>query len=204
MKKIKKILSYTVFWIIQCTWGIIMTFIGAVAALGLIITGHKPKLLGPNVYFEVGESWGGVSFGPFFICCRNSDLATKYHECGHSIQNMIWGPLMPFVVCIPSAARYWLYCLDNPVKRALFVAGIMVAAILLTASGACIFAMIGGFKAIVIAFEVIRLYFLSLVIWLNAFQLPQFYNDNYPDYDKIWFESQATRWGAKIYGKKED
>ena len=29
------------------------------------------------------------------------------HECGHGIQNCIWGPLMIFVVCIPSATRYW-------------------------------------------------------------------------------------------------
>lgn len=204
MKKIKNFLSYTVFWLIQCTWGIIMTLIGAIAALGLIITGHKPILTGPNVCFEIGENWGGVSFGPFAFYCHNSNMDTIYHECGHSIQNMIWGPLMPFVICIPSAARYWLFRLNSPIKRALFVAGIMVAAILLTTSGACIFAMIGGFKAIVIAFEVIRLYFLSLVIWLNVFQLPQFYNSNYPDYDKVWFENQATRWGSKFYRKKED
>lgn len=200
----KKFLSYFVYWLIQCTWGIIMTAIGAVVALCLLVSGHKPKTLGPAIYFEFGEGWGGLSLGGFFFCSKDSSMSTKYHECGHGLQNLVLGPFMPFAVCIPSAARYWLYCLDNPVKRALFVAGIMVAAILLTASGACIFAMIGGFKAIVIAFEVIRLYFLSLVIWLNAFQLPQFYNDNYPDYDKIWFESQATRWGAKIYGKKED
>lgn len=204
MKKVKKFLSYTVFWLIQCTWGIIMTLIGAIAALGLILTGHKPKTMGPTVYFEVGENWGGIELGAFFICSKNESPVTKYHECGHGIQNMIWGPLMPFVICIPSATRYWLFRLDNPIKRALFVAGIMVAAILLTTSGACIFAMIGGFKAIVIAFEVIRLYFLSLVIWLNVFQLPQFYKNNYPDYDKVWFEGQATEWGTKIYGKKED
>ena len=105
----KKILSYTVYWILQCTWGIIMTFIGAVAALGLIITGHKPKHMGPTVYFEVGEGWGGMELGGFFLCSKNSSMHTKYHECGHGIQNIIWGPLMPFVVCIPSAARYWLF-----------------------------------------------------------------------------------------------
>ena len=30
-----------------------------------------------------------------------------YHESGHGIQNLLFGPLMPFVVSIPSAIRYW-------------------------------------------------------------------------------------------------
>lgn len=29
------------------------------------------------------------------------------HEYGHSIQNIIFGPLFPFVIGIPSALRYW-------------------------------------------------------------------------------------------------
>ena len=203
MKKIKKILSYILFWLIQCTWGCVMTLVGAVVALALLVTGHKPKTLGPTVYFEVGENWGGLELGAFFICSKNSSLETKLHECGHGIQNMIWGPLMPFAIVIPSACRYWLFYLNNPIKRAIFIASIMVAAIAVTTAGACTFAMIGGFKSIVIIFEIIRLYFLSLVIWLNVFQLPQFYH-NYPDYDKVWFEEQATRWGKKFYEKKED
>ena len=200
----KKILSYTVYWILQCTWGIVMTFIGAVVALGLIITGHKPKLMGPTVYFEVGEGWGGMELGGFFLCSKDSSMRTKYHECGHGIQNIIWGPLMPFVVCIPSAARYWLFNFTTPLARAIYVSCIMIATVLLTTSGACIFALIGGFKAIVIIFEVIRLYFLSLVIWLNVFQLPQFYDGKKPNYDNVWFEGQATKWGTALYEKKED
>lgn len=29
------------------------------------------------------------------------------HECGHGIQNIIFGPLFPFLVAIPSVIRYW-------------------------------------------------------------------------------------------------
>lgn len=29
------------------------------------------------------------------------------HEWGHGIQNIILGPLMPFLVAIPSCIRYW-------------------------------------------------------------------------------------------------
>lgn len=200
----KKFLSYFVYWLIQCTWGLPMTLIGAIIALGLLISGHKPKHLGPTVYFEVGENWGGVELGGFFLCDKHSPLETKYHECGHSLQNMIWGPLMPFVVCLPSAARYWLFNFNSPLARAIYVSLLLLAGIAVSTGGAVIFALIGGFKTIVILFEVLRMYFISLTIWLNVFQLPQFYKNNYPDYDKVWFEGQATEWGTKIYGKKED
>lgn len=200
----KKFLSYFVYWLIQCTWGLPMTLIGAIAALGLLISGHKPKHLGPTVYFEVGESWGGLELGGFFLCDKHSPLETKYHECGHSLQNMIWGPLMPFVVCIPSAARYWLFNLNSPLTRAIYVSLLLLAGIAVSTGGAVVFALIGGFKTIVILFEVLRMYFISLTIWLNVFQSPQFYNGKRPDYDAVWFEGQATRWGMKVYGKKED
>lgn len=200
----KKFLSYFVYWLIQCTWGLPMTLIGAIISLGLLISGHKPKHLGPTVYFEVGENWGGVELGGFFLCDKHSPLETKYHECGHSLQNMIWGPLMPFVVCLPSAARYWLFNFNSPLARAIYVSLLLLAGIAVSTGGAAVFALIGGFKTIVILFEVLRMYFISLTIWLNVFQLPQFYKNNYPDYDKVWFEGQATEWGTKIYGKKED
>lgn len=204
MKKIKKILSYVVFWLIQCTWGAIMTTIGAIAALILIIAGYKPKTLGPTVYFEVGENWGGVELGGFFLCSKNSPLDTKYHECGHGLQNLIWGPLMPLVVCIPSAARYWLFMFNNQLKRALFIVILMVASVLLCTLGAWIFATIGGLKLIVILFEVLRIYFLLLVIWLHKVELPKFTETSMPSYYAMWFERQATDWGTKLYAKKED
>ena len=200
----KKFLSYFVYWLIQCTWGLPMTLIGAIAALGLLISGHKPKHLGPTVYFEVGESWGGLELGGFFLCDKHSPLETKYHECGHGLQNMIWGPLMPFIVCLPSAARYWLFNFNSPLTRAIYVSLLLLAGIAVSTGGAVVFALIGGFKAIVILFEVLRMYFISLTIWLNVFQLPQFYNGKTPNYDAVWFEGQATRWGTKMYEKKED
>ena len=144
----KKILFYIIYWLLSLTWGAIMTIIGTIGALALLITKHNPKTLGPNVYFEVGKGWGGMSLGPFFFCGKDSPLSTKYHEAGHGLQNILYGPLMPFIVCIPSAVRYhyrnWLYK-HNPKK-----------------------------------------YF------------------NLPDYDSIWFEGQATKWGTKMYEKKED
>lgn len=203
MKKIKKIISYIVYWFIQCTWGFIMTFIGACATFGLIITGHKPKTMGPNVYFEVGENWGGVELGPFFLCSKGSSMHTKYHECGHGLQNLIWGPLMPFLICIPSAARYWLFNFNSPLKRAAYVSLLLLAAVTIFTGGAAAFVLIGGLKILVILCEILRMYFTLLTIWLNVSEVPKFYNNKRPAYDEVWFEGQATRWGAKMYEKKE-
>lgn len=61
-----------------------------------------------RLYATWSRGWGGMELGCFFVCgedCQYDSLMS--HECGHTIQNCIWGPLMPFVVCIPSAFRYW-------------------------------------------------------------------------------------------------
>ena len=140
----KRFLSYLSFWLISLTWGCIMTAIGLVVAFFLLITGHRPYHIGPNIYFKVGNGWGGLELGPIFLVCKNHSRRTALHECGHGIQNCIWGPLMPFVISIPSAIRYWhrefIYRKDK--QR----------------------------------------------YW------------NLPDYDAIWFEGQATKWGEEVYG----
>jgi hypothetical protein len=41
------------------------------------------------------------------LCDENAGEHTMAHECGHGLQNCIWGPLFPFVIAIPSAVRYW-------------------------------------------------------------------------------------------------
>ncbi len=84
-----------------------MTLIGCIVALGLLLTGHKAKQWGYCWYFEVGENWGGVELGVFFVTNKNPSTHIKNHEFGHSIQNCYYGFLMPFLVCIPSAIRYW-------------------------------------------------------------------------------------------------
>ena len=94
------------YYFLSCTWGIFATLAGGVMALALIITGHKPKRWGYAWYFEAGENWGGASLGPFFVKDRTSGTRLMNHEFGHSIQNCYFGPLMPFLVSIPSSARY--------------------------------------------------------------------------------------------------
>lgn len=95
------------FYLISFTWGIIMSLIGLVAIL-FSLPFRKVHIYHGRLYATWGCGWGGVSLGCFFLCsedCQYDSLMS--HECGHTIQNCIWGPLMPFIVCIPSAFRYW-------------------------------------------------------------------------------------------------
>ena len=95
------------FYFLSFTWGLPMTLVGCLVAAVLIITKHKPQKWGYCYYFEVGENWGGLELGLFFLVNRNASDKIKSHELGHALQNCIWGFLMPFVICIPSAIRYW-------------------------------------------------------------------------------------------------
>lgn len=95
------------FYLLSFTWGLPMTLVGCIVALALLITGHKPKKYGYCWYFEVGNNWGGLELGITFLTDKTPSEHTKIHEMGHGLQNCYWGLLMPFVICIPSAIRYW-------------------------------------------------------------------------------------------------
>ena len=84
-----------------------MTLIGCLVASALIVAGKKPIKYGWCWYFEIGSGWGGVNLGPIFIVSRGASKTMKNHETGHGIQNIKYGVLMPFLVAIPSAIRYW-------------------------------------------------------------------------------------------------
>ena len=122
--KIKKILFSIMFWVVSCTWGIIMTTIGAVATVGLNLIkvigtwfGEDLKIKthrnGCSFITEVGGNWGGLELGAFALCGNYSEnnkawfAHTRKHEFGHAIQHLYMGPLFIFIVAIPSAARYW-------------------------------------------------------------------------------------------------
>ena len=94
------------FYFLSLSWGLPMTLFGAVVSLFLLITGHKPKRWKKCIYFEVGENWGGLEMGLFFLTHRGADAHIKNHEYGHGIQNCILGPFMPFLISVPSAIRY--------------------------------------------------------------------------------------------------
>ena len=95
------------YYFLSITWGLPLTLIGALISLTLIIAGYKPRRWGGCIYFNVGERWGGCELGLFFLTDKSDDEQIKNHEFGHSIQNCYLGVIMPFVVSIPSAVRYW-------------------------------------------------------------------------------------------------
>lgn len=125
MNKVSKILLGIGYWIVQFTWGSLMTLIGLfTTAFCLLFLKGKAHRNGFGVITEVGGNWGGLELGAFALCGRYSQKEgpcynphwfehTRRHEFGHSIQNMIFGPLFPFVVGLPSAIRYWYDRLDK-------------------------------------------------------------------------------------------
>ena len=116
----KKVLLGIAYWFTQLTWGIIMTIIGAVATLiSVSFLDGKIHRNGYGFITEVKGNWGGVSLGAFALCGSYNQILSGYydkefyahirkHEFGHSIQNMMMGPLFIFIVAIPSGIRYQL------------------------------------------------------------------------------------------------
>ena len=139
----KLIFKRILFYIISFTWGGIMTTIGLVVLLVTLPFGKFGVYHG-RIYKRIGKNWGGLELGCFFLCDNSADEYILAHESGHGLQNCLWGPLMPFVICIPSAIRYWY----------------------------------------------------REFIW--HFNKEKF--NKLPEYDAIWFEGQATKWGKKYVG----
>ena len=102
----KLIFKRILFYIISFTWGGLMSIIGLLVLLFTLPFGKFGVYHG-RLYKRIGKNWGGVELGCFFLCDETAGEHTMAHEAGHGLQNCLWGPLMPFVICIPSAARYW-------------------------------------------------------------------------------------------------
>lgn len=113
--KLTKLLTKArfLYYLLACTWGILLTVIGLLITIVLGIA----KLFNKNIYFEkyywiygikAGPVyWGGLEMGLMFIRDQKSINSVNEHEFGHTFQNCLFGPLMPFIVTIPSAIRYW-------------------------------------------------------------------------------------------------
>lgn len=123
--QIKKALFTSMFWVVSCTWGIIMTTIGLLVTVGLNLTKIVGKCFGKDLKIkthrngcsfitEVGGNWGGLELGAFALCGNYSEKNpgwfshTRYHEFGHALQHLYMGPLFILIIAIPSATRYWL------------------------------------------------------------------------------------------------
>jgi len=103
------------YWIISLTWGALLSIPGLlVAAFCLLFLKAKVHKNGFTFIVEVGGNWGGLNLGCVSLCggytttCPDKEWFehTRRHEFGHSLQNLIFGPLQLFIVVIPSAIRY--------------------------------------------------------------------------------------------------
>ncbi len=98
------ILKKTGYVLVQCTWGIIQTLIGAV--IFLLLAGHEHRVYRCCIVTGWGRS-DSVSLGLFVFLSES--LEGRYreevliHEYGHTIQSLMLGVIYPFVISIPSA-----------------------------------------------------------------------------------------------------
>lgn len=115
MKKSTKVILGILFWFVQLTWGALMTIPGLIVTLVCILLGGKVHKNGFSYIVEIGGNWGGLELGAVALCGRYSENDKHYfehirrHEFGHSVQQLILGPLQLFIIGIPSALRYWYF-----------------------------------------------------------------------------------------------
>ena len=191
-ERAKRALQRAGYWLVSLTWGGLMTWTGAFIALVMLLSRHAPQKLGPNVYFEVGLGWGGMEYGAFFFVSKDAGEETRLHEAGHGIQNLVLGPLMPFLVCIPSALRYWMRRCKTLAGKRVFSGAVCLLLALLGAAGMIVAAMLGLSGGIWALFGVglfLVLYAAALVVWMQACEIPKYRHGAYVPYDGIWFEA---------------
>lgn len=103
MKFVKGI-KFALYWLVQCTWGFLQTFLGFCYFLRYAHCKHE-FYHGAVLTYHDGN-WGGVSMGAFiFVNGNRPDFWQKdarIHEYGHTVQSLLSGPLYLFVVGIPS------------------------------------------------------------------------------------------------------
>lgn len=99
-------LSKRRFYLLSFTWGLLVTLSGCVLAFLFLLFGYRPKRFGYCFYFESRHLKGGFNAGIFIFVCGGASKRMLFHEHGHSIQNCLYGPAMPFLVSIPSTCRY--------------------------------------------------------------------------------------------------
>ena len=200
MKKFKVFL----FWFIHCTWDILMTLIGAVGALVMIITKHRPKRFGYSICFIKGHNWGGVCLGPFIFLDEECDeINSKTHEAGHSLfQALPLGPLFPFVVGLPSMLRYYLFDYSSHKQRSVF-SSVVGSITIIVGAGITLLGVLFNILALIIIGVFIVGYAVCILLWLFCHEIKKMDDPHYGYYD-IWFEKYASKCGMENYQKNKN
>ena len=98
----------SLYYLLNFTWGLLLTIVGMFVALYMLITLHKPhNYKGALIFYTKKPTNYGFSIGITIVVGQENE-GLKSHELGHTYQNAILGLLMPFLVSIPSVIRYWV------------------------------------------------------------------------------------------------
>jgi len=114
--KITKVLvkNRWLYYLLAGTWGVILTFVGLLITAILAIAKLFTKSITFKKFYWIyyikvnPEYWGGFEMGLMFVRDQCSYRSINDHEFGHTFQNCLFGPLMLFLVSLPSAIRYWI------------------------------------------------------------------------------------------------
>lgn len=113
----------TLYWLIQCTWGLPQTLLGA---LLLLKHGRDEHFLYHSALVTRWHGRASMSVGPFVFLTDDPFFADRFtgqytraelsdrllvHEYGHTIQSLLLGPLYLIVIGIFSTLWGWLPCL---------------------------------------------------------------------------------------------
>lgn len=102
-----------IYYLLQFTYGILMNAIGSIVFIIVVCFTHNVQRHYHSIVTITEHQFGGLSLGIFTIASSNSDYILN-HELGHSYQNIMFGPLFPFIVAIPSVIRYWYREIKKP------------------------------------------------------------------------------------------
>lgn len=180
------------YYFLQWTWGITMNIMGAIMCLVALCCKWPIQKYRNGVEILFPNNFGGLELGMFFV--RGKDCpGVCPHEYGHGIQHLWWGPLFPFVIGIPSAARYWLRHFKTPKSHRTYI-NVMLAVVAVIAI--TLFAI--GFICNVMVWAIIGVLLMAYgeIIWSwLMFKELKDYEQKQTKYDDVWFEGQATRLG---------
>lgn len=102
-----KYIKTFMFYFLQFTWGIVMNIAGFFTLLTAWIIGEKIGYCDKHIYIYSRYCHNAAfSLGIFIIMGEDCESCAP-HEAGHGLQNIMFGPLMPFIVSIPSVIRFW-------------------------------------------------------------------------------------------------
>lgn len=181
------------YYLIQWTWGLLMNIIGGITCLVCLCCKCPVQKYRNAVEILVPWNFGGLELGMFFVRGEKNPSVAP-HEYGHTIQNLWWGPLFPFIISIPSAIRYWLRKRQTEQKKKAFATIIFAIAVIVGVALAFI-------PHILFIGLSIALYACIVYCWLIIIEIPKYNKGNIP-YDSIWFEGQATALGEAATANK--